>query len=710
MLQRLRCFTLVATLAILLVPELPGQERFTLEQVMSAPFPSGLTAAPAGGKIAWVFNSRGIRNVWIAEAPEYGARRLTAYTEDDGQALSDLSFTVDGGAIVFVRGGGPNRSGEYPNPWSLPTGVSREIWSVDTGGEAPRRISEGAAPAVAPTGDGLAFLKGGDIWWAPLPEGEPERLVTARGSIGSLRWSPDGSRLVFVSGRGDHSFIGVYERATRRISWLDPGVDRDRDPVWSPDGRRVAFLRIPAARRTLPFGPRRTAEPWSIRVADVASGSSRQVWRAEPGQGSAFRGVVAANQLFWGDGDRIVFPWERDGWLHLYSVSTSGGDARLLTPGEFEVEYVALSADGRRIIFNSNQGDIDRRHLWSLRIDSGKPEALTSGDGIEWSPVPVGGGGAVALLRSDARRPARPAIRNEAGRVRDLAPEAIPADFPSAALVVPEAVVFSAADGLPIHAQLFLPPEARGGDRRPALLYFHGGSRRQMLLGWHYSSYYHNAYALNQYLASRGYVVLSVNYRSGIGYGMEFREALNYGATGASEFNDVLGAGLYLRSRNDVDPRRIGLWGGSYGGYLTALGLARASDLFAAGVDLHGVHDWNVVIKNFVPSYDVKEHPDAARLAYESSPMAAIDTWRSPVLLIHADDDRNVPFSETVDLVAALRKRGVEHELLVFPDEVHSFVTHARWLEAYRAAANFFDRHLGAATGQRAEDATRARN
>src|SRR5712692_7352852 len=112
-----------------------------------------------------------------------------------------------------------------------------------------------------------------------------------------------------------------------------------------------------------------------------------------------------------------------------------------------------------------------------------------------------------------------------------------------------------------------------------------------MVLAWHYSEYYHNAYALNQYLAGRGYVVLIVNYRSGIGYGVEFREALNYGARGASEFNDVLGAGLYLRSRADVDPRRIGLWGGSYGGYLTALGLARASDLFAAGVDLYGVHD-----------------------------------------------------------------------------------------------------------------------
>src|SRR5438046_8661523 len=111
-----------------------------------------------------------------------------------------------------------------------------------------------------------------------------------------------------------------------------------------------------------------------------------------------------------------------------------------------------------------------------------------------------------------------------------------------------------------------------------------------MLLGWHYFNYYRKAYALNQYLASRGYVVLSVNYRSGIAYGMEVREALHYGAQGASELNDVLGAGLYLRGRPEVDPKRSGLWGGSYGGFLTAIGLARASARFAAGGDLAAVH------------------------------------------------------------------------------------------------------------------------
>ena len=216
-----------------------------------------------------------------------------------------------------------------------------------------------------------------------------------------------------------------------------------------------------------------------------------------------------------------------------------------------------------------------------------------------------------------------------------------------------------------------------------------------MLMGFHHRGYYHNAFAMNQYLANQGYLVLSVNYRSGIGYGMEFREALNYGARGASEFNDVLGAGLYLRNRSDVNPDKIGLWGGSYGGYLTALGLAKASDLFAAGVDIHGVHDWNVVIKNFVQSYDASTRDEVAELALQSSPMPYVNGWRSPVLFIHGDDDRNVPFSETVDMVEALRRKGDVHfEQLIFPDEVHGFLLHKNWIAAYKATADFFNRML----------------
>ncbi|HEV2350493.1 MAG TPA: prolyl oligopeptidase family serine peptidase [Terriglobia bacterium] len=699
--KRITCYSAAVCLAVFVCPigGLAQAKSFTLEQVLSAPFPDDLTAAPAGGKVAWVFNSQGARNVWVAEpaanSGHFKSRSLTTYSDDDGQEIAELSWLPDASAIVYARGGDFENGGKYPNPASDPSGVDQGIWIVSLSGGPPRRLAEGHSPTVSPQGDSVAYVYKDQVWLVKISGAEKAaQLIHSKGKVNSLRWSPDGSKLAYASPRGDHGFVGVYNFKSRSLLYLDPSVDRDIQPAWSPDGGQIAFIRLPANREAFMFGPKRTAQPWSIRIADASTGAGREVWKADEGRGSAFRAVPADNEILWGAGERLVFPWERDGWTHLYSVSTHGGRAELLTPGEFEVEHTSLSPDRSQVLFASNQNDIDRRHIWKVGVAGGSPIELTNGTGIEWAPVMTSDDKAIAVLRSDARRPARPGIVMGSGKLEDLAPEAIPADFPAASLVEPQQVIISASDGMRIHGQLFLPSGAREGERRPAVIFFHGGSRREMLLGWHYMLYYHNAYGLNQYLANHGYVVLSVNYRSGIGYGMEFREALNYGATGASEFNDVMGAGLYLRSRPDVDPARIGLWGGSYGGYLTALGLARASNLFAAGVDMHGVHDWNIVIHHFVPAYDPEAHPDAARLAFESSPLAAVKTWRSPVLLIQGDDDRNVPFSETVHLAEALRKQGVTFEQLVFPDEIHEFLMHKTWLAAYHAAADFLNRRL----------------
>lgn len=675
---------------------------FTIEQALSAPFTETLRAAPALGRFAWVANIGGRRNLWVAEREangNYTSRQMTNYPDDDGQELSAPEWTPDGQSIVYVRGS--SAQGEthpVPNPaWST-KGARQEIWTVSAGGGEPRLLAEGSAVAVSPDGKLVAFVVKGQVWALKLGEADakPEQLAQTRGSARNLRWSPDGARLAFVSDREDHSFIAVFSLAGKSIAYLDPSTDEDESPVWSADSSRVAYIRIPYQKESLLFVPHRTALPWSIRVTDVRSGKSRAVWSAAEGRGSAFRQTDSRDQLHWAAGDQIVFPWERDGWVHLYTVPAAGGEAVALTSGDFEVEHVNLSADGKTLVFDSNQGDIDRRHVWRIGFDGGSKlaaRALTSGNGIETQPE-VGSDGTVAVLRSDAHLPMRAAVVHD-GALVDLAPQAIPSGFPGEHFVQPKQVIFSAADGLEIHGQLFLPPGLRNGERRPAAIFFHGGSERQMLLGWHYMEYYSNAYAMNQYLASRGFVVLSVNYRSGIGYGLNFREALNYGADGASEFSDVLGAGLFLKNLQEVDAKRIACWGGSYGGYLTALALARASDLFAAGVDMHGVHDWNLEIPNFTPGYDPREHADFARLAFQSSPMASVQTWRSPVLLIHGDDDRNVPFAETVQLVEALRKQKVEFEELIFPDEIHDFLLRRDWVRAYGASAEFLERKLG---------------
>ncbi len=680
-------YVILALLAALVAA---GPAPFALEQVFSAPFPSNLVAASGHPRVAWVMNAKGVRNVWIGEGPSYQGRAITAFTEDDGEEIAELAIAADGAAVVFVRGGKSNRTGEIPNPRSHALPRERAIHLATLAG-ATRRLAEGHSPLPHPKANRIVFVAKNRVSGLDLAEGAtPELLFTARGGLSSLRFSPDGSRLAFVSDRGDHAYVGVYAFESKSIRWMDPGVDRDGEPAFSPDGRSVAFIRNPARKDAPAFGVNREGEPWSIRVADVATGRSREVFRADRRTGSAFSEVVADNQVLWA-GDRLVFPWEKTGWRHLYSVPAAGGPTVALTEGAFEVEYVALDPARTSVVYNANANDLDRRHVWAVAVGGGTPRPLTTGRGIEWAPV-MTADGALAFLRSSGTQPAHPAVKTADAPARQMA--GIPAGFPSAALVEPEAVSFPATDGVKIPAQLFRPKTLAAGERRPAVIFFHGGSRRQMLLGFHYLDYYHNAYAMNQYLAGLGYVVLSVNFRSGTGYGMEFREALGYGPNGASEYADVVGAGEYLRSRPDVDAKAIGLWGGSYGGYLTALGLARNSDLFAAGVDIHGCHDWNVVIKNFEPDYEPLALPDAAKRAFEASPMASVKTWRSPVLLVHGDDDRNVPFSETVTLAEALRKEGVPVELLVFPDEVHDFLLHANWLEIFQRSADFLDRNL----------------
>jgi dipeptidyl aminopeptidase/acylaminoacyl peptidase len=688
-------FRLVAALSFVAVSVFAAPS-VSIEELLSTPFPTGLISAPSG-RVAWIANAEGARNFWIAEPPDFQGRQLTSYAGDTGIEIGEASFTADSQSIVFTRGGDLDTGGENTNPTHDGEAPEQAVWIVSVRDGALRKIGEGNSPQVSPRGDRVAFLAKRQLWLAPLDgTAKPEAAITATGTRHTLRWSPDGTRIAFVSVRKEHSFIGVYDTTAKTIRYVDPGVDRDSFPVWSLDGKQLVFVRIPSRQETLAFAQQRIGPPWSMRLADANTGVGRELWRAGAGVGSVYRGVVAQDQLIWGAGDRIVFPWEKDGWTHLYAISLTGGAPQLLTPGEFEVEYVSSSPDRRDLIYNSNQNDIDRRHIWRVAVSGGPPNALTAGPTIEWSPR-YSGANAIAFIRSDARMPPRPMIVVGSGAPREMT--AVNVKSPSAQLVEPQQVIFTSADGMKIHAQLFVPSNLRAGEKRPAAVFFHGGSRRQMLLGWHYNYYYRNAYAMNQFLASRGYVVLSVNYRSGIGYGIQFREAESYGTRGASEVNDVIGAALYLRSRPDVDGDRIGAWGGSYGGYLTAFALAKASNLYAAGVDLHGVHDWNNEIKVWEPTYDPDANPTLSRLAWQSSPMAYVDTWRSPVLLIQGDDDRNVAFTETIHLAEALRKKGVDVELLVFPDEVHDFLLHRDWLTAYHAAADFFDRKLVQRTG-----------
>ncbi len=733
-----RCLSLL--LAVLVSEAAVAQTSpFTVADALSAPFMNQLTAAPAKNRVAWFVDEEGRRNVWAA-SPTEKARALTHYIEDDGQDIDGITWAPDGEAVAYTRGTGPDGS-EHPtaaNPAHLQEEVKQRV-EIATWNGAVRIVGEGHAPVFSVDGKRLFFLRHGQVWSDDVtkPEAAPEQLIIARGTVSALRPSPDGLRLAFVSHREDHSFIGVFtfggNRAqgtansglsvensaqgagTGSLVYVDPGTGLDHDPVWSPDSKRIAFIRESPVETELDLRWMRSVPvPWSIRIADVATGDGKQVWQADAGTGSMFREMVAKNQLLWMKDGRIVFPWEKTGWLHLYSLTAGAISAKLLTPGDFEVDNVVT--DGERIVYSSNQlgdqpkdaRDLDRRHLWVISTSTDQPKQLTKGSMLETSPALLSGG-YIAALQASAQQPFAPLFLQEMNGVicagacvpwTSIAqavqgsPE-VPKKFSGNQFVMPQQKIFSAADGLRLHGQLFLPPNAKPGEKLPTIVFFHGGSRRQMLLGFNPMQYYAQTYEMCQYFAAHGYAVLSVNYRSGTGYGMEFRQAQHYGAFGGSEYLDIEGAVKWLKAQPFVDPKRIGAWGGSYGGYLTALALARDSADFAAGVDLHGVHDWSYELDLWKPTNDPAHNTaEAAKTAFAASPMADVKQWRSPVLLIQGDDDRNVLFGQTVRLAAALRAQGVHVEEKVFPDEVHDFLLHRNWVKAYELTADFFNREL----------------
>ena len=756
---------LAPALAALTLSTLPlaAQSKPTIAQFLSPASPLELSSARKADRVAWVSYERGMRNVYAAGAPAFKPVRLTRFLADDGTDVTDVTLSDDGTLAVFVRGSAPNRVGWIANPSHDPGGAERAIWAARTDGSAAWRVVEGAAPELSPDGRFVLFVKDGQIYRsrvAPAAAADSvdrglKPFIKEWGAQSGPRWSPDGSRIAFVSTRGDHSFIGIYDTRTRRVDFVSPSVDFDQNPTWSPDGNRIAFIRCPgtpfgmqaqqgtggignppgpaaAAAQGFGFGGGcnrfgggggggRAAQPdtaqrgrqspglyratftggytLALMVADVSRctstqvrlehanggcGEAREVWHNAPND----RVFTAINRMLWG-GDHIVFPLSpaNDEFDRYYSISLTQPSPTpvMLTTTNGLIEdatSATLSADGKTLYYCTNANDIEKRHIWAVPVAGGaEPKQISTDDGIETSPQPLASGKQVAVLYFNAAQPASIGlVPASAGGTRVIFPT-LPKDFPVAAHVTPQIVVTKAADGLEIHNQLFLPKDLKPGERRPAMVFVHGGPPRQMLPGYHYMQFYHWAYAINQWLADQGYVVLSINYRLGIGYGRAFRNAQNTNARGNAEYQDVVAGGKYLQSRADVDPGRVGIWGLSYGGLLTSQALARNSDMFVAGADLAGVHLYGNSL-------------DSTNLSYTSSAISAIDGWKSPVFLVHGDDDRNVAFSQTVGLVQLLRARNIYHELIVIPDDLHESMLHSRWLDTWNRMGDFLKRFV----------------
>jgi dipeptidyl aminopeptidase/acylaminoacyl peptidase len=655
-----------------------------LEKFISHPIESNFASSPDGRNIAWVINDHGKRNIIVKLGSEL-PRIITNYTQDDGQEISQIAFSPNGTIILFVRG-------SFANPASLTEGTEQAIYFKDLTSKSPgppAKITKGSNPVFFKDGIRFLFSRDGQIFESTLDvNASPKQLFIARGSNTDPVFSPDGRSVLFTSSRGDHAFVGSYNLDSKRIVWMSPDVSNDSQGVWSPGGDLVAFIRTPGTKvdelDNITVGTR-----FSIVVADAKTGKGNIVWQS-PSDDGGFSQWYTNQPLAWTRSGRLLFFSEQNGWNHIFSMTPAGGDIKDITPGDGEVENFVIDPAGANIYFDGNREDIDRRHIWKSDVATGAVKAVTSGESIEMSPAFAGN---VLYCFKTTYNTSKTLVRVEesAKAVVQAYPQKLAVYAPNN-FVKPEPVIIKSADGMSIHGQLFINRNIPG--KRPGIVFMHGGPIRQMLLGYHYGDYYINTYAFNQYLASQGYAVISVNYRCGTGYGKDFRRVKTQGPRGASEYQDVVAAGKFLQTLPEVDPAKIGLWGGSYGGFLTAMGLSRNPELFKAGVDIHGVHDWAFRARNFSPGGGWGIGKNDMDLAFKSSPSSDLSKWTAPVLMIHGDDDRNVAFQETTDLATKLREKNVPVEVLVFPDEIHGFLRYETWSRVFDSAKDFFDKQL----------------
>ncbi|HEY7792148.1 MAG TPA: S9 family peptidase [Vicinamibacterales bacterium] len=663
----------------------------TIDSLIDIKFPSSPVFAPDGRTIAFLWERAGVQEVWTV--PAAGGAPVQV-THDSAGLMDALFWSPDGRTIYFARDGAL---------WQVPGrgGAATRVWTGE---------DEGGGFAISPDGRAVAFTRQGDLYVRPLAGGAVRRLTRGPADASGPQWSPDGSRLLFTMAKETRhedapAFSGSKILFTRTetadgvvavvpvrggsVVPLAPGGGDAGSPSWI-DRTHVVFQRISDDVHTR-----------TIVVADVLTGHGRTVEQDVDPKWWDLLYVSSAPQPS-PDGKWLAFLSDRDGWAHLYVVPVAGGAPVQVTRGHFEVDRPSWAPDSKRLIFDANVVNAPgRREITMATLDKGRApaavDAITATGGTNTAAIWSPDASRIVFEHTDAHHPADLDSLAIAGRARPVPlTDSLPASVDRQALVAPRFVHYKAPDGTEVPAWLFVPATLDRSHSHPAIIWVHGDGINQNYDGWHIHRDYGVYYSFHQYLVQHGYVVLAVDYRGSIGYGRAWREAV-FHDLGGKDFSDVAAGATYLKSLGFVDPQRIGIWGLSYGGFLTLQAVTETPTLFNCAVDVAGVEDWKDWYQDPGGAWirgrmgRPQDNPDLYR---RTSPIYRVDQIVRPLLVLAGTADVNVPFIESARLMDALLKAHKTVDFMMYPGEFHYFERAHVLRDAWQRVAAFFDAHL----------------
>lgn len=700
---------MIRFLVLLLLPAaVMAQEGvLPLERIYAKPYiagsrPEAVALSPDGATILYRRDTtaRGTYRLWRMNADGNG-KEMIADT-----LVGEIAWSPDGRSAACTRKGDlffcDPAFAAFTRVTKSSDGASSLAWSKD--GRILVFRQGGALLAVSPGKPGFTEI-------AKSPRKEvSERLVDL---------TPDGRRaLIAESDReGEKEFLvphftgkdvttsplrsglaktryGIAPVDTGATVWIKlPGEERfyGGDAAIAPDGRSLFIERFSADRRTR-----------ELFVAGIDSGKAKRIY--DEHDDAWVEGGLATTRWM-PDGKSIVTTSEREGWNQLYIMRADGSGRKRLTHGDWEVHWFDITPDGKTILFQANKDDLQQWQMYSLDIAGGAITRLSTRTGSYENPAMAGNGSVILADYSDFNRPtelaaialhapgAPAATDGHAAPPADrLLTDDVPAEFKSIHWITPEIVHFKARDGASVPAMVYRPEHPEPGRKYPTVVFVHGAGYLQNVE--RFWSYYYREAMFHTRLVQRGYVVVEIDYRGSAGYGRKFRTDIEM-HLGGKDLDDEVDGLEYLSRFGYIDTQRVGIYGGSYGGFMTLMGLF-CTDKYACGAALRAVTSWENYYRHNAWYTGARlgtpeDHPDAYKI---SSPITYADSLRRPLLILHGMVDDNVFFQDAVQLVAKLQKAKKPFELMVYPDEAHAFTEPDSWLDEYGRIEQFFDAHL----------------